>query len=563
MGERRGEVLVIGGGTMGQGIALACALAGYATTISELASAIPRVRAGLDRFVDERLAKGKLSEADAARVRAIRVEEGLAAAASADWCIEAVVEILEEKRKLLAALAARTKPGALLCTNTSSLSVTAMAAGLAVPGAVLGLHFFNPATVMPLVEVVRTCWSEPATLERAVAFVKSLRKVPVLVKDTPGFVVNRVARPFPLESLRIVSEGLATPAQVDRILRQGGGFKMGPFELMDLVGIDINFAVTQTVFRAYFEEPRFRPSILQQELVNAGRLGRKTGQGVYSYGKEAPKEQAAAAYGSPLPLEGGGLGRGSANLEAVVVPGPHAPSDAGALVSRGAAKAWDAARVEREGSLERGARLVLLFADAPPAEQRRWLAALGQGADPATVVALHAPRLSVSELAAAYPHPSRVVGFGFLEGRLAAGNLVEVAPGLRSDPAATDEVEAFFRGQGLETERVGDQGSLVLRRVLFMIMNEATWALQEGVASREDIDLGMKLGTGYPSGPLEWADAIGLDRVYGGLAALQEEYGDDRFRPCPLLRKMVAAGLTGRRAGAGFYTYPAEERSGL
>jgi 3-hydroxybutyryl-CoA dehydrogenase len=284
------RVLVVGGGTMGQGIALACALAGHQATVSDLPVVLPRVRAGVERFLAGRLEKGKMTRGEHESVSSsLRVEEGLAAAGSADVVVEAIVESLEPKRKLFAELEARKKPGALLCSNTSSLAVTAIAAGLKDPGAVLGLHFFNPATVMQLVEVVRTGFSEPATLDAACAFVRSLGKVPVVVKDTPGFVVNRVARSFPLEALRVTTEGIATPRQVDRIMKLGAGFKMGPFELMDLVGIDINLAVTQSVYRAFFDEPRFRPSIVQQELVDAGRLGRKTGRGFYSYEKEGGK----------------------------------------------------------------------------------------------------------------------------------------------------------------------------------------------------------------------------------------------------------------------------------
>ena len=284
------SVLVVGGGTMGQGIALACAVAGYETTVSDLGAVLPRVRAGVDRFLSERVKKGKMSAAERAGIDAsLRIEEGLAAAATADWVIEAIVEELEPKKKLFADLAARKKPGAMLCSNTSSLSVTQMAASVTEPPSVLGLHFFNPAQVMPLVEIVKTCWTSEAILEQAVAFVKSLGKTPIVVKDTPGFVVNRIARSFPLESLKIATESIATPQQVDRIMRLGGGFKMGPFELMDLVGIDVNLAVTQSIYRGFFEEPRFRPAPLQQEYVNAGRLGRKSGHGVYSYEKEDGK----------------------------------------------------------------------------------------------------------------------------------------------------------------------------------------------------------------------------------------------------------------------------------
>jgi 3-hydroxybutyryl-CoA dehydrogenase len=281
------RVLVVGGGTMGQGIGLVCALAGHRVTISDLAAALPRIRSGVDRFLAGRVEKGKMTAADRDAVRAsLSVEEGLGAADGADWVIEAIVEALEPKRKLFAELDARKKPGALLCSNTSSLSVTSIAAGLKEPAAVLGLHFFNPATVMTLVEIVRTGFTAPPTLDAACAFVRSLGKTPVVVKDTPGFVVNRVARSFPLEALRVTTEGIATPEQVDRIMRLGAGFRMGPFELMDLVGVDVNLAVTQSVYRAFFEEPRFRPSVVQQELVDAGRLGRKAGRGFYTYGGE-------------------------------------------------------------------------------------------------------------------------------------------------------------------------------------------------------------------------------------------------------------------------------------
>jgi 3-hydroxybutyryl-CoA dehydrogenase len=248
----------------------------------------------------------------------------------------------------------------------------------------------------------------------------------------------------------------------------------------------------------------------------------------------------------------------SASSGVAVIAGPGAPSDAARLVAAGRATAWDAEAVRAGGFRPGGARVVLLFVEASAEEQKRWLAALGQGADPQAVIGLYAPRLSVSELAAAYPHPAQVVGLDFLEGGLGAGRLVEVAPGLRTAPAATEALESVLGALGVVTERVGDFAGLVLRRVLFMIINEAAYALWEGVASREDIDRAMKLGTGYPHGPLEWADAIGLDRVYEGLAGLHEEYGEDRYRPCPLLRKMVAAGLTGTRAGTGFYPHPAE-----
>ncbi len=282
--ENGKKVLVVGGGTMGQGIALVCALSGYRTTVVDLPAALPRIRAGIEKSLADRIRKGKMSAVEMQGfLSSIHVEGGLDAAADADWIVEAIVETLDAKKALFAEIEKRMKSDAVIATNTSSLSVTAMAAGMRNPGCVVGLHFFNPATVMPLVEIVRTCWTDEALLKKSFEFVKSIQKFSVLVKDTPGFIVNRIARSFAVESLKIVTEGIATPRQVDRIMKLGGGFKMGPFELMDMVGIDINFAVTQSIFRAFFEEPRFRPQFLQQELVNAGRLGRKTGHGVYAY----------------------------------------------------------------------------------------------------------------------------------------------------------------------------------------------------------------------------------------------------------------------------------------
>jgi 3-hydroxybutyryl-CoA dehydrogenase len=513
------NVLVIGGGTMGQGIALACALNGYGVTIVDLPAILPRIRSGVERFLADRVKKGKLTEASQKELlSSIHIEESYAAAASADWIIEAIIESLEPKKRLFTELEALKKPEALLCSNTSSLGITNMAAGLK-----------SPTAVLPLVEIVRTVWSEPKTLERADAFVKSLGKVPILVKDTPGFVVNRVARSFPVEALKLATEGIATPRQIDRIMRLGGGFKMGPFELMDLVGIDINFAVTQSIFRAFFEEPRFRPLLMQQELVNAGLLGRKTGQGVYRYDKDGS---------SVVAVEAAGV---TDELRSRLVP-PE--------VAR-----WEPARALRDGALDARAKLILLCADAPAEVQKQYLAALAKAGERHTVVGLWAPRLSTTELAASYAWPSQVVGFGYLAETPKPATVVEVAPGLATAPEATALVEAYFQARGLETERVGDFSALVLRRVLFMIVNEAAFALWEGVASGEDIDKGMKLGTNYPAGPLEWADAIGLDRVYNGLKSLHEEYGEDRYRPCPLLRKLVAAGRTGKRAGAGFFEY--------
>lgn len=248
-------------------------------------------------------------------------------------------------------------------------------------------------------------------------------------------------------------------------------------------------------------------------------------------------------------------------LKVALVHGPEAPEGFESFVGKEGVSTWDPAQVESAGFLDPQAGIVFLLADAGAQEQKSWLSALGRNAGKKAVVALYAPHVSVSEIAMAYRYPEQVVGFGFLDPMLSQGSLVEIAPGLRTTAAAADAVEGFFKERGCETERVKDFSGLVLRRVLFMIINEAAFALWEGIASREDIDLAMKLGTNYPMGPLEWADSIGLDRVYNGLKGLHEEYGDDRYRPCPLIRKMVAAGFTGKRAGRGFYAHNGEGAS--
>ncbi len=224
------------------------------------------------------------------------------------------------------------------------------------------------------------------------------------------------------------------------------------------------------------------------------------------------------------------------------------------------AAAWAAHEVDARGTPDPSVGIVFVMEDGSADAQKRWLSLLGRGGSAQAIVCVYAPYLSVTELAAAYPHPGRVVGFDFPAGALEAGGLVEVAAGLQTEPGVLEKVEDYLKSKGHVTERVADFSGLVFRRVLFMVINEAIHVLWEGTASREDIDRAMKLGTNYPVGPLEWADRIGLDRVYEGLRALHEEYGDERYRPCPLLRKMVAAGQVGKRAGKGFYSYgPAGE----
>ena len=277
-------VAVIGSGTMGRGIAQAAALAGHWVMLYDLTEEI--VERGLRTIrhsIDDGVRRGKTTaEAAAKATAALSATTDLAEAARADLVIEAVPEELELKRKLFGRLDAAAAPHTILASNTSSLSISAIAGATHHPARVIGLHFFNPAHLMRLVEIIRGDFTDHATTSTCRAFVETLGKTPVFCKDSPAFIVNRIARPFYGEALRMLGEGVTDHENIDRLI-SSLGFRMGPFELLDLIGIDVNFAVTQSVYNAYFQDPRYRPHPIQQRMVDSGRLGRKSGRGFYSY----------------------------------------------------------------------------------------------------------------------------------------------------------------------------------------------------------------------------------------------------------------------------------------
>ncbi|HEX5970306.1 MAG TPA: 3-hydroxyacyl-CoA dehydrogenase NAD-binding domain-containing protein [Gemmatimonadaceae bacterium] len=386
MGERGLQVGVIGAGAMGRGIAQVAASAGHAVVLADAnPGVVAQARAAIGKALARDVEKQRRSQADADAVLARIVDAGEVSAGydafrSCGLVIEAVVERLDVKQSLFTALERVVAADAVLATNTSSLSVAAIAGACAHPERVIGIHFFNPATVMPLVEIIPAITTDAGVTERVTSLVTGWGKTTVVATDTPGFIVNRVARPFYGESLRQLEEGIADVATIDWAMRELGGFRMGPFELMDFIGNDVNYAVTRSVFESFFHDPRYTPALTQQRLVEAGLYGRKRGRGYYDYRDGA---------GKPDPVKDEALGR------------------------------------------------------------------------------------------------------------------------------------------------------TILDRTLAMLVNEAVEAVHRRVAAAADIETAMTRGVNYPRGLLAWGDEIGAANILHRLEALQEEYGEDRYRPSVLLRRHV------------------------
>jgi 3-hydroxybutyryl-CoA dehydrogenase len=496
---------VVGAGTMGAGIAQLGAAAGMRTLLHDpVEDALERgsfaVRRGLAKWVE----KGRVSEDAAALLEPVATLEELA---PCPLVIEAAPERADLKRELFEALSAILAGDAVLATNTSSIPVTALAGAAARPENVVGMHFFNPPPLMRLLEVIRADQTGERAFEVARDTGAAMGKEVIAVADGPGFLVNRCARPFNAEGLRLLQERVAGHEQIDRICRLGGGFRMGPFELMDLVGIDVGFEVAKSFTELSFGEPRWRPSPLQARMVAAGRLGRKTQRGWYEY----PQDR---SYRAPDPEPPAPGSAGSGAIVAILGDGPladslreRARSVGHELREGGPAELVVDAGIHPEPSPPGGAPLVALCA-------ARSLAVRGEPG---------------------------AVGFHLLP-PLDSAKLVELTR-LPSTPAfAAEAAEAFFASLGFVCEWVDDAPGLVLGRIVCQLVNEAAFAITEGVGSPEDVDTGLTLGLSHPRGPVEWSEAIGLDHVLAVLDGLWEERREERYRAAPLLRRQIALG---------------------
>jgi 3-hydroxybutyryl-CoA dehydrogenase len=481
---------VAGAGTMGRGIAQVLAQCGARTLLYDAqAGAARKAKDSIGQALGKLVEKGRLAAADVDRSLArIEVVDSLNALAPCHVVVEAIVEDLAAKKELFGALEKTVSAECILASNTSSLSVTAMAAACKRPGRVAGYHFFNPVPVMKVVEVVDAVLTEPWATEALATLARRFGHTPVRCKDTPGFIVNHAGRAFVPEALRVLAEGVADFATIDRILVEAAGFRLGPFGLMDLVGLDVAHAVMKSMYQQYFEEPKYRPSCLAEPRVAAGLLGRKTGQGWYRYEKDGTAQPVA----EPPPPK--------TRPQAVwAVPELKEP-----LVALGA-------KPELKPTPDAVCFVAPLGADATTS-------ALEFGLDPARTVA-------VDPL------------FGFAKRRT-----------LMKTPITKKEVVEAAHGllasDGVRVSVINDSPGFVAQRVVAHIVNVGCDIAQMRVALPEDLDRAVTLGLGYPRGPLAMGDALGAKRILAVLEAMHDFYEEPRYRPSPWLRRRAELGIS-------------------
>jgi 3-hydroxybutyryl-CoA dehydrogenase len=548
---------VLGAGTMGAGIAqLACRSGAETLLFDPITEALAQGRERIADGLRREAAKGLLSSEQAAEAEARLTTVGdLSAMASCELVIEAAPERLELKHELVRSLCAVVSQECVLATNTSSLLVTAFAAAASAPERVVGMHFFNPAPVMRLLEVVAGARSSEEALALAHATGEAMGKVVIRASDGPGFLVNRCNRPFGLEALRLLSERIADVPTIDRIVRMQGGFRMGPFELMDLVGVDTGFEVSKSFYEQSFGEPRWRPSPITARYVAAGLLGRKSGRGYYAYDEDAARTRTtrsgagASAHShrepDPEPIASGAPEHGEG---AIVLAGESALAHELRAASQAAGYEVRSPHDPTGGVLPG----LIIECDREPDDGTRPGAAEARRAQDAPQGGAHLILCAHGSLAAL--GSGSAVGFHVLA-PFADATLVELTRGDGSSPLAATRAERFFATLGKHVTWVGDAPGLVLGRIVCQVINEAAFALGEGVGSAEDIDTGFVVGLNHPRGALSWADEIGLDVVLGVLDALCDEYREERYRAAPALRRLVRAGRVGRASGGGFFDY--------
>jgi 3-hydroxybutyryl-CoA dehydrogenase len=493
-------VAVVGAGAMGRGIAQMAAQAGSKVMLfdTQTQAAQKSVHA-LEELWDALAAKGRIS-AEQAQDNKNRVSAvpDVAALANCDLVVEAIVERLDVKRELLKQLENTVSAKTVLVSNTSSLSITAIAAGLQQPGRFAGYHFFNPVPLMRVVEVIAGLKTAPEVCERLALFAAQFGHTAVQALDTPGFIVNHAGRAYGTEALRIVGEAVSDFATIDRILRDQVGFRLGPFELMDLTALDVSHPVMESIYNQYYHEPRYRPSVITAQRLAGGVVGKKVGEGFYRYvdGKAiTPSEPAVPTVGQPPPV-------------------------------------WVSSRAARRAELLQllknlGARIET--GTAPSAQALCMVAPLGFDVTTVAVV----ERLD----------PARTVGIDMmLDDAATRRRVLATNPATRAD--MRDAAHALFAKDGKAVSVVRDSGGFVSQRVVAAIVNIACDMCQQRICTPGDLEKAVTLGLGYPLGPLALGDKVGPANVLEVLFNMQTVYGDPRYRPSPWLRRRGAIGLS-------------------
>jgi 3-hydroxybutyryl-CoA dehydrogenase len=490
-------VAVIGAGAMGRGIAQVCAQAGLATLLFDARDgAVAEALAAVDKGLDGQVAKGRMTAGDKAAVmRRLKPVGSLEAVASAGLVIEAIIEDLAVKRALFRALEQHLAADAVIATNTSSLSVTEIAAGCERPERVGGLHFFNPPPVMKLVEVIAGLRSDPGLAEALLAFSRRIGKQPILATDTPGFVVNHAGRAYGPEALRIVAQGIASPREVDLLMKEAAGFRMGPFELLDLIGADVTHAVMESIYGRYYGEPMYQPSAQLAVRVAGGLLGRKSKQGFYDY-------SAAPVAGAPtIAVEK------QPKPASVWIADEDGGSDLAALLNTGGVRATVGGSPAKDG-----------VCIVTPLGEDCTSAALRLKLDPARTVAVDM--------------------LGRFTGRYTA------MKNPLTSPAALGAAVAAIEGTGAPVTAINDSSGFVVQRLLAMIVNVGSRIAELRVAKPADIDTAVELGLNYPKGPLALGDQLGPARVLAVLDGMAAMTHDPKYRATVWLRRRAALGVS-------------------
>ncbi|MHB1200644.1 MAG: 3-hydroxyacyl-CoA dehydrogenase [Polaromonas sp.] len=491
---------IVGAGAMGRGIAQIAAQAGSRVKLVDTqAGAAEKARNAICAQWDKLVEKGRL-EASAATAHKARLllPSSMAELTDCALVVEAIAERLDSKKTLFAELETIVPATTVLASNTSSLSVTAMAAALKHPGRLAGYHFFNPVPLMRVVEIVAGLKTDLAVCNALAHYARQMGHTPVQAQDTPGFIVNHAGRGYGTEALRIVSEGIADFATIDRILRDQAGFKLGPFELMDLTALDVSHPVMESIYHQYYEEDRYRPSVITAQRLAGGMLGRKTGEGFYRYVEGVGQIPAEA----PVP--------GIAEMPTV----------------------WVSPRAARRPELLQ----LLKNLDAK--------IETGSSASPQALTLVAPLGFDITTVAVVERlDPARTLGIDMLiDDSATKRRVLATNPATRTD--MRDAAHALFARDGKPVSVIHDSGGFVTQRVVATIVNIASDICQQGICSPKDLETAVTLGLGYPLGPLAMGDRYGPTNVLEVLFNMQTVYGDPRYRPSPWLRRRGAIGLS-------------------